>query len=242
MLDDLTDNMKTKCFGIHLTFGESNVDALINESLVDDTLGYVCIVDINVITNSFKNKNYNSILNNASFNTCDGSFLAFLRNLKYNTKLSSYNGPDIFRKYIAKEHTEQLIVGANQKDFEDLKLKLGNASHINFIPLPVCNADEFDYVSISKQINQLKPKIIWVLLGAPKQEIFINRIVPLTQRGLFFGAGAALEFYLGRLNNYKFSIYGLRFIWLNRLIKEPKKQLKRIFTFLLVLPKIIREA
>ena len=55
------NEMKTKCFGIHLTFGESSVDNLINRSLVDKFLGYVCIVDINVITNSFKNKNYREI-------------------------------------------------------------------------------------------------------------------------------------------------------------------------------------
>lgn len=236
------NEMKTKCFGIHLTFGESSVDNLINRSLVDKFLGYVCIVDINVITNSFKNKNYNNILNKASFNTCDGSFLAFVRNVKYNTRLSSYNGPDIFRKYIVKQSIKQLIIGGNEEDFYDLKFKLGNASHIDFIPLPICKVNEFDYYSISKQMNELNPKIIWVLLGAPKQEIFISKIIPFLNNGLLFGAGAALQFYLGRLNNYKFSIFGLRFIWLDRLIKEPIKQLKRIINFLSVLPKIIRNA
>ena len=60
--------------------------------------------------------------------------------------------------------------------------------------------------------------------------------------GLIIGAGAALNFYLGRLNNADFSIFGLRFIWLDRLLREPRKQSKRIFKFILTLPKIIRLA
>ena len=66
--------MKTKCFGIHLTFGSKNIDELIESYCESSKKGYSCLVDINVITNALNNKNYNQIINNASFNTCDGSF------------------------------------------------------------------------------------------------------------------------------------------------------------------------
>lgn len=234
--------MRTECFTIHLTFGENNVDNLINNYVETKKLGYVCIVDFNVLTQSFRCDEYNKILNNASFNTCDGSSLAFLYNIKNKTNYHSYNGPEIFEKFIENDKIIQLIVGADPKDFDLLKDRLAVSSHLMNLPLPTLNVDQFDYDCISKQINILKPKIIWILLGAPKQEKFISKIIPMVETGLFFGAGAALNFYLGRIKNTSFSILGLRFIWLNRLIKEPIKQSKRIIRFLITLPKIIRHA
>ena len=241
-LNGIKMNMKTNCFGIHLTFGSKNIDELIESYCESNKKGYSCLVDINVITNALNNKNYNQIINNASFNTCDGSFLAFLRNIKYNTTVRSYNGPEIFKKYIHKSEVKQLIIGSNTNDIEELKRQIGSSNHIYSLVLPFCDVGDFDYDSIEKTINKLKPKLLWVLLGAPKQELFISRILPIVNSGLIIGAGAALNFYLGRLNNADFSIFGLRFIWLDRLLREPRKQSKRIFKFILTLPKIIRLA
>ena len=80
------------------------------------------------------------------------------------------------------------------------------------------------------------------MLGAPKQEEFIKRLIPKLDKGLLFGTGAALNFYFNRIKNRKFSIFGLRFIWLERIFLEPKKQINRIIKFIKVLPKIIRDA
>jgi UDP-N-acetyl-D-mannosaminuronic acid transferase (WecB/TagA/CpsF family) len=54
-----------------------------------------------------------------------------------------------------------------------------------------------------------------------------------------FGIGAAFNFYLGEVTMPKFSFFGLRFIWLNRLIYEPQKLLKRILPYLVLLPKLL---
>jgi len=241
-LNGIKMNMKTNCFGIHLTFGSENVDRLIGKFVASKKKGYACAVDLNVITNSFNNKKYREILNNASFNTCDGSFLAFLHNIKNNVEVKSYNGPEIFEKYISNKGIRQMLIGPRVEDFEKLKLKLGNSSHLHNLPLPFCTVDEFDYYTISRKINYLKPQIIWILLGAPKQEKFMNKILPLVNSGLLFGVGAALSFYLGSFNNRKIIIFGLRFIWAERILKEPKKQIFRILYALLNLHKVIKYA
>ena len=56
-----------------------------------------------------------------------------------------------------------------------------------------------------------------------------------------FGIGAAFDFYTGDLHNNKKEIGGLRFIWLERIFKEPKKQLSRVGKFLLMMPKMYFE-
>ena len=53
--------------------------------------------------------------------------------------------------------------------------------------------------------------------------------------------GAAFNFYTGDLHNNKKEIGGLRFIWLERIFKEPKKQILRMGKFLLAVPKMYLE-
>ena len=80
------------------------------------------------------------------------------------------------------------------------------------------------------------------MLGAPKQEVFISNIIKFIDKGILIGSGASLNFFLDRIKNSQFSIFGLRFIWLGRLFIEPNKQSRRIFKFLKVLPFIIKDA
>lgn len=233
---------KIKCFNIHLTFGIENVDNNINKILKNNTKGYVCVVDINVLSMTFIDSNYHKIVNNATFNTCDGSFLAFLKNIKSNRSENyySYNGPEIFKKYIVRNDIKQLLIGSSSSDFKLLKNMISRHNHLFNIELPFNDVHQFNYNQISKEINKINPQIIWVMLGAPKQEVFISKIYPLLDNGLIFGSGAALNFFFNRISNRFFSIYGMRFIWLERIFYEPKKQLKRIYMFLKVLPKIIK--
>jgi N-acetylglucosaminyldiphosphoundecaprenol N-acetyl-beta-D-mannosaminyltransferase len=100
---------------------------------------------------------------------------------------------------------------------------------------------QFDYEGIAKQINEINPDIVWVSLGAPKQETFISNIFPYVNQGVLFGIGAAFNFYTGDLHNNKKEIGGLRFIWLERIFKEPKKQLKRVGGYLMMVPQMYFE-
>ena len=114
-------------------------------------------------------------------------------------------------------------------------------THYSALDVPFVSVDKFDYPTIAEQINKLRPDIIWVSLGSPKQETFISNIFPYIKQGVLFGIGAAFNFYTGDLHNNKKEIRGLRFIWLERIFKEPKKQLGRVGKFLLMVPKMYIE-
>ena len=58
---------------------------------------------------------------------------------------------------------------------------------------------------------------------------------------VMFGIGAAFNYYVGAINEPKMQIGGLRFIWLQRIFEEPKKQIRRCWHFLTVIPKVKRE-
>ena len=93
-------------------------------------------------------------------------------------------------------------------------------------------------------INDDMPDIIWISLGAPKQELFMYNLKPFLKQGVMFGVGAAFNFYSGLNNAPKRAPLWIRKIgmeWVYRIFSEPQKQLKRNFTFLSDLPAAIRK-
>lgn len=230
-------------FNIHIEFNSKIFCKTIEDYIAKKEKAYVCVVDANVITIAQKNMKYREIVNNASINTCDGSSIAKMVNSIYGTDYHAFNGPELFEYYIERPY-KHLLVGNRASKVEQIKAKVkekGLEVDLQHLDVPFVPVEQFDYKSIAEQINLIQPDIIWVSLGAPKQETFISKILPYIKSGVLFGIGAAFNFYTGDLHNNKKEIGGLRFIWLERIFKEPKKQLSRVGNFLLAVPKMYIE-
>ena len=227
-------------FNIHIEFNSLVFRDIVERHIKEKKKAYVCVVDANVITIAQKDLKYREIVNNATVNTCDGSSIAMMANKIYGTDYHAYNGPELFEYYIERPY-KHLLVGNTAAKVEQIKAKVkdkGLNLDMQHVDVPFVPVEEFDYSTIAKQINKLKPDIVWVSLGAPKQETFISNIFPYIEQGVLFGIGAAFNFYTGDLHNNKKEIGGLRFIWLERVFKEPKKQLKRVGGYFLAMPKM----
>lgn len=227
-------------FNIHIEFDSQVFRDTVEQHIKEKKKAYVCVVDANVITIAQKDKEYQEIVKNATINTCDGSSIAKLVNKIYGTHYHAYNGPEVFEYYIERPY-RHVLLGNKTSKVEQIKAKVkekGVELDMQHVDVPFVPVEDFDYPAIAEQINELKADIVWVSLGAPKQETFISNIFPYIEQGVLFGIGAAFNFYTGDLHNNKKEIGGLRFIWLERIFKEPKKQLKRVFGYMLAVPKM----
>lgn len=230
-----------KYFNILLEFDEQVLKNTIQQAMSQKRKGYVCVVDANVLTVAQKNHQFLSILNNSMVNTCDGSSIATIASLIHEKKLRAFNGPQLFTHFIEKDYS-QLLLGSNETTSNKIKETLNNkgcsSSHLNILSLPFKEVDEFDYAEIASNINILKPDIVWVSLGAPKQEIFMSKLLPYIDSGVMIGIGAAFNFYIGEIALPKFKIGALKFIWISRILSDPMKQISRILPYLKILPKL----
>lgn len=232
-------------FNIKIEFNHNAFRKRIEDCAKNKEKGYVCVVDANVLTMTHDNLDYREIVKNSYVNTCDGSSLATMANRIYGTNFRAFNGPDVFAEYVERGDIKQLLLGNTEEKFNQIKAKLAaegkDYCHLVYMPLPFATIDEFDYKGIAKAINDVKPDFIWVSLGAPKQENFMVRILPYLDSGLLFGIGAAFNFYVGDIAQPKIHLGSFRFIWLDRIFREPKKQIKRLSQVLLKYPVIYRE-
>lgn len=230
-------------FNIKIEFEPQVFRNIVEQHINDKEKAYVCVVDGNVLTIAQKDLKYREIVKNATVNTCDGSSIAMMVNKIYGTDYHAYNGPELFEYYIERPY-KHVLVGNTASKVDQIKAKVAEKGldlDMTHVDVPFVPVEEFDYPAIANQINELKPDIVWVSLGAPKQELFIHNILPFIEQGILFGIGAAFNFYTGDLHNNKKEVGGLRLIWLERIFKDPQKQFKRAWSFIKVMLGLYKE-
>lgn len=229
-----------RVFDIDIEFNRSNLWNKIKNCIDSGAKGYVCFTDANVLSIARHEQSYLNVLQGALVNSCDGGSVATIVNINHHTNVRAYNGPDLFEDYIKKIEYKHLLLGNTEEKYrmivDELHHRGLSSEHVSHLSVPFANVEEFDYSLIASQVNVLNPDIIWVSLGAPKQERFMSMLLPHINRGVMFGIGAAFNFYIGEIIQPKFHVGAFRFIWLDRIYREPKKQLVRCWKILKALP------
>lgn len=240
------DNDK-RYFNVRLEFDKEKFDNIIFDAIENGTAGYSCSVESNNLTVANQNPEFLEVLNGALVNNCDGSVLAKILAKIHNESIDSYIGADIFIKYIKMKRFRQFFLGNTPEVLAGLRENLSKIdpkiADMRFETLPFRAVDDFDYQGIADMINADNPDIIWVSLGAPKQEMFMARLKPYLKHGVMFGYGAIFNFNagVGAVKRAPQWMLALRLEWLHRALEQPKKNIPRYWNFVCTLPRLIKE-
>jgi len=93
--------------------------------------------------------------------------------------------------------------------------------------------------AIVEEINRARPDILWVGLGAPKQEIWMAEHLGRVDSAVMIGVGAAFDFHSGNLRWAPRWIRDLGLEWAYRLAKEPRRMWRRNLDSPLFLSKVL---
>jgi N-acetylglucosaminyldiphosphoundecaprenol N-acetyl-beta-D-mannosaminyltransferase len=72
-------------------------------------------------------------------------------------------------------------------------------------------------------VARVRPDVVWVGLGTPKQELFMARHWRLLDAGVLIGVGAAFDFHSGRVRQAPRWMQRSGLEWLFRLVTEPRR-------------------
>lgn len=235
-------------FNINYEFDRQTVSNRIDEHLQKEGAGYICVADGNIMQMVHKDLEYREVVNNSMFSICDSSWAPLFLKRLYGISYQQYCGSQIFEDLTGKKKYRQLFIGTSEKTLDGLRTELSKVdptiNGMTFYAPPFCKVDEFDYPAIADMINKDNPDIIWVALGAPKQENFMHRLQPYLRRGVMIGVGAVFNFYCGLENAPKrapkwMTKYHLEFLY--RVFSEPRKQIQRCRQIIVTFPQIYRE-
>ncbi|MBE6071393.1 MAG: WecB/TagA/CpsF family glycosyltransferase [Clostridium butyricum] len=115
--------------------------------------------------------------------------------------------------YLLGAEEEVLIKCKNniRKQYPNLNIA---GSHNGFFDLDNCN-------DIVEEIKSKNIYAIFVAMGSPRQEIFIDKILHDTNIKIFMGVGGVFDVFAGKVNRAPKWMISLGLEWLYRTIKEP---------------------
>lgn len=233
-----------KYFNINYEFDKTEVLRSIDRQLEKDEAGYICVADGVILTTANRNADYLDVINGGMFAVCDSSYVPLYLKWLYGKRYGQYCGSQIFMDIIGMRKYRMIFMGTSPGTLAGLKKNLAQTdpriADMTFYDLPYRDVNDFDYEELARIIERDKADIIWVALGAPKQEIFMSKVKPHLHRGVLIAVGAAFKFFSGtdtrRAPQWMIDCH-LEFV--HRIYTEPKKQLRRCFGILSALPSIL---
>lgn len=236
-----------KYFNIRYEFSREKVFEGIDAALEAGETGYICVADGNILTMVHKDPQYAKVVDGAMFSICDSSYVPLYLKRLYGIDRQQFCGSDIFRATVAMKKYRQFFLGGSAPVLNGLKAeqrKIDSAiAGMTFYELPFRKVEDFDYKAIAEAINADGADIIWVALGAPKQERFMQLLRPYLNRGVMIGVGAVFNFFSGLDNAPKRApkwMLRLHLEFVYRIFSEPRKQLRRCRDIIFTLPAILR--
>lgn len=231
-------------FNIRYEFDKKAVHERIARQLEKNEADYICVADGVILSTANRDSEYLKIVNGGMFSICDSSYVPLYIKWIYEKHFDQYSGSQIFMDIIRSRKYRMIFMGTSKAILDGLKVNLTkenpDVAQMQFIELPFCKVDEFNYPEIAHMIETDGADIIWIALGAPKQEIFMSRLKPYLHHGVMIAVGAAFKFFSGtevsRAPQWMIHCH-LEFV--HRIFKEPRKQLSRCAGILGSLPRLL---
>lgn len=207
-------------------FVEENIKKLSGE--------YVCVSNGHTTVTAFEDESYRTVQNSAVMALPDGEPLSIVSRQRGFKDARRVTGPDFMEQMFHRGQEgnglRHFFYGGSQDTLNTLEsvlkekypaLQIAGMYSPPFRPLTGEEDEE-----VIRIINDSKADIIWVGLGAPKQERWMYEHRNKVQ-GLMFGVGAGFDYHSGKLKRAPMWMQKMSLEWLMRLIQDPKRLWKR---------------
>ena len=198
---------------------------------------YVVTPNVDHIVKLENDREFLEVYNNADLVLTDGMPLVWISKFLKTPIKEKVSGSDLFPKVckLADEKGYSIfLLGAAEgiaiKAAENLKNKYKNLNIVGtFSPSYGFEKSKSEIEEIIKKVNEAKPDILAVGLGAPKQEKFIYKYKNKLNVPISLAIGASIDFEAGNIERAPKWMQKSGLEWFYRFLKEPKRMFKRYF-------------
>jgi len=208
---------------------EQAEDAILN--LVESGVGgYACFSNVHTTVMANQNTLYRAALNSSSLTFADGKPIYWYSKIKDKDPVLHMPGPDFMCNMFNKNYREPIrhyFLGSTEEVLKTLVSKLTfkypNSEIVGSFSPPFRDLSDDETESLLQDIRRVKPHLIWVGLGAPKQEQWMLRYAGRLKPAFLLGVGAAFDFNAGLKKRAPKYVRKLGLEWLFRLLQEPRR-------------------
>ncbi|GBD89455.1 putative N-acetylmannosaminyltransferase [bacterium BMS3Abin04] len=200
----------------------------------NDKPGYVTVNNVHTIVTAVRDKKYRQIINDSFLSLPDGKPLSVVAKLKGEKNIVRIFGPTFFEKTIEwgqKNGIKHFLFGSTeriqQRMIENIKLKYPNSKIAGNLAPPFRNFTDAENEEFIEKINISNADLIWISLGAPKQEKWMYNNYSKLKHGVMVGIGAGFNYLAGDLKHAPAWMKKYSLEWLYRFFQEPNRLWKR---------------
>lgn len=193
----------------------------------------ICICNAHSVVTARTDPSFQRVINDADMATADGAPIAFMLRRGGYVLQERINGPDLMLKYCA--HAAEagqsiFLYGGSPETLVALQSKLAS----DFPSLRIAGAYSPPYrqltpeedAAVVRTINESKAHVVWVGLGCPKQERWMDAHKGLVN-AVMIGVGAAFDYHAGKIRRAPLWMQHHGLEWLHRLCSEPGRLWRR---------------
>lgn len=211
---------------------------IIRSWISDDSQNYICVTNVHAVMECYRSSRINRIYREAGLVTPDGMPLVWLSRIAGFKNTQRIYGPDLLIEFL--NATKQcgfkhFFYGGEEGIVDKLAQSLCNKfPGLNIAGCyspPFRKLTEEEDLKITELINKSEADIVWVGLGAPKQEIWMADHLGKIQAPVMIGIGAAFDFLSGSKPQAPRWIRSVGLEWFFRLLTEPCRLWKRYLVY-----------
>ncbi|MDD5005695.1 MAG: WecB/TagA/CpsF family glycosyltransferase [Candidatus Omnitrophica bacterium] len=195
---------------------------------------YICVTNVNSVVEAQKDPYLKQIANESDLSVCDGMPLVWLGRLKGLELKKRVYGLNLMKNTLElsqKKGYANYFYGSSEKVLNNMinkiKKEYPNLKITGYFSPPFRDLSKTEKQAITENINSLKPDIIWVGLGYPKQEKWMYEFRDHIRCPVLIGVGAAFDFFSGNKKQAPVWMQNTGLEWLFRLLQEPKRLWRR---------------
>lgn len=192
--------------------------------------GYICFANVHVVVMGHENSAYREALNNALMTVPDGLPLCWTARIKGVGKVEQVLGPEFLPMMMsvkARPRLRHFYYGGRPEVLTSMLDNIRNdypeAVVVGAESPPFRALSDAEEKSSIERIKAARPDVIWVGLGAPKQELWMCRHCEALKPAVLLGVGAAFDYAAGVAKRPPRWLYRFALGWFYRFLQEPRR-------------------
>lgn len=210
----------------------SDIIGKILELAKNKVSSYICIFNVHMAIEAYRDKNFSDVVNNAYLVTADGMPIVKAVKFLYGIKQDRIAGMDLINDVVSLSANNRLSIlffGSTQEVLKTISQKIKSGFpgiKAEYFSPSFGSIDDLTNHEILRKINDFNPHIVLVALGCPKQEIWMAKMKGKIN-AVMIGVGAAFPVYAGIQKRAPLWMREYALEWLFRLFQDPKRLWKR---------------
>lgn len=223
--------MKEQILGVNVNMeNEQELMQLINADIVEGRKSRIVAINPEKVMMASKSAELMELLNESTYQIPDGigiSVASRLRGGEIKGRVTGIGMMDALLQLANKNGYRIFMYGA-KKETVELAAATIQQKYPNLIIAGLLDGYEKDKDKIVRTINAVKPHILFVALGSPKQELFIREHMELLDVNIFQGVGGSFDVYSGTVKRAPSVFQKTGTEWLFRLASQPSRIKRQI--------------